>query len=336
MYTERRMATASLFFALYLSQFMVFLPLVYGQNLEKAVREGEVIWYTPMAIEDSQKIVQAFEKKYPGIKVRLFRNRETALLPRIFSEKQAGRPMVDVISLRGIGYHQLWKRNLVQSYVSTESKIYPKGFKDPKGYWADQYDTYYVWSYNTQRMKDPPRGYQDIVQPRYRGRIGMDTDEVEWYAGLIEYWGKERTVKFLKQLAAQQIRFRDGHTLVAQLMAAGEFEMTLAFSDSVEKMKKGSAPVEWVTTFDPIIVSIHPLTIAADAPHPEAARLFVDFALSKEGQSLIRASGRVSPRPDVPPPYPQLNQAKVKLHPVQPEAAADYEGLLKEWKEIFK
>jgi iron(III) transport system substrate-binding protein len=164
----------------------------------------------------------------------------------------------------------------------------------------------------------------------------MDTDEVEWYAGLIEYWGKERAVRLLKNLAAQQIRFRDGHTLVAQLMAAGEFEMTLAFSDSLEKMKKERAPVEWVATFDPIIVSIHPIAIAADAPHPEAARLFVDFALSKEGQSLIRASGRVSPRPDVPPPYPQLNQAKLKLHPVQPEAAADYEGLLKEWREIFK
>ncbi len=324
-----------LLFALF-SFLLIWRASAHGQNLEKAIREGEVVWYTLIGIEDSQKIAQAFEKKHPGIKVRFFRGRETALLPRIINEKQSGRPMVDVTSLRGIGYYQLWKRGLIQPYVSPESKSYPRGFKDPKGYWADLYDNYYGWSYNTALVKDPPRSYEEIVQPRYRGRVGMDTEEIEWFAGFVEYWGKERTVRFLKNLAAQQIRFRDGHTLVAQLMAAGEFEITLAFSESVEKMKRGGAPVEWVTTFDPIIVSIHPVAIAADAPHPEAARLFVDFALSKEGQSIIRASGRIAPRPDARPLHPQSSEPKLKLHPVQPEAAADYEGLLKEWREIFK
>lgn len=78
-----------------------------AQNMEKALKEGEVVWYTPTAIEDSQRMIQAFERKQPGIKVRLFRNRETSLLPRIIAEKQAGRPIVDVTSLRGIGYYQL-------------------------------------------------------------------------------------------------------------------------------------------------------------------------------------------------------------------------------------
>jgi iron(III) transport system substrate-binding protein len=113
-----------------------------AQNLERALKEGEVVWYTPTAIEDSQKMIQAFERKHPGIKVRLFRNRETSLLPRIISEKQAGRPIVDVTSLRGIGYYQLWKRNLIQPYISPESAAYPKGFKDLKGLWTDLYDTY--------------------------------------------------------------------------------------------------------------------------------------------------------------------------------------------------
>ena len=307
-----------------------------AQNLEKALKEGEVVWYTPTAIEDSQKMIQAFEKKHPGIKVRLFRNRETALLPRIMAEKQSGRPVVDVTSLRGVGYYQLWKRNLIQPYISPESAAYPKGFKDPKGFWTDLYDTYYVWSHHTGLMKNPPRNYEELVQPRYRGRIGMDTDEIEWYAGLIESWGKDRTVRFLKNLAAQQIRYRDGHTLVAQLMAAGEFELTLAFSERIDKMKKEGAPVDWITTFDPIIVSIHPIAIAADAPHPEAARLFVDFALSKEGQTTVRDSGRVSPRADLPGASQSVSAAKLKLHPVQPEGAADYEGLLIEWRSIFK
>ena len=313
---------------------MFWVAPLNAQNMEKALKEGEVVWYTPTAIEDSQKMIQAFEKKHPGIKIRLFRNRETALLPRIFSEKQSGRPIVDVTSLRGIGYYQLWKRNLIQPFVSPESAAYPKGFKDSKGYWTDLYDTYYVWSHNTVLMKNPPRSHEDLVQPRYRGRIGMDTDEVEWYAGLMEYWGKERTVRFLKNLAAQQIRYRDGHTLIAQLMAAGEFEITLAFSERIDKMKKEGAPVDWISTYDPIIVSIHPIAIAADAPHPEAAKVFVNFALSKEGQATVRDSGRISARSDWPAVSPST--AKLKLHPVQPEAASDYEALLKEWRAIFK
>ena len=119
-------------------------------------------------------------------------------------------------------------------------------------------------------------------------------------------------------------------------MAAGEFELTLAFSERIDKMKKEGAPVDWITTFDPIIVSIHPIAIAADAPHPEAARVFVDFALSKEGQATVRDSGRISARADLPAASQAVNPAKLKLHPVQPEAAADYEGLLKEWRAIFK
>lgn len=307
-----------------------------AQNLDKALKEGEVVWYTPTAIEDSQRMIQAFGKKYPGIKVRLFRNRETALLPRILAEKQSGRPIVDVTSLRGIGYYQLFKRNLIQPHISAESGAYPKGFKDVKGFWHDLYDTYYAWSHNTVLMKKPPRNYEELIHPRYRGKIGMDTDEIEWYAGLIESWGKERTVKYLRALAAQQIRYRDGHTLVAQLMAAGEFELTLAFSERIDKMKKEGAPVDWLPGFDPIIVSIHPIAIASDAPHPEAAKIFVDFALSKEGQATVRESGRISARPDMLSPSQAAVAARLKLHPVQPEAAADYEGLLKEWRAIFK
>ena len=325
----------SLVLAIVLSFFAAAEPLP-AQNIEKALKEGEVVWYTPTAIEDSQRMIQAFEKKHSGIKVRLFRNRETALLPRILAEKQSGRPIVDVTSLRGIGYYQLWKRNLIQPYISPESAVYPKGFKDPKGFWTDLYDTYYVWSHHTGLMKNPPRNYEELVQPRYRGRIGMDTDEIEWYAGLIESWGKDRSVKYLRSLAAQQIRYRDGHTLVAQLMAAGEFELTLAFSERIDKMKKEGAPVDWITTFDPIIVSIHPIAIAADAPHPEAARVFVDFALSKEGQATVRDSGRISARTDMLTPSQAAAAAKLKLYPVQPEGAADYEGLLKEWRAIFK
>jgi iron(III) transport system substrate-binding protein len=95
-------------------------------------------------------------------------------------------------------------------------------------------------------------------------------------------------------------------------------------------MKRKGAPVEWVKTLDPIVVSLHPVAIAAGAPHPAAARLFVDFLLSEEGQTIIRASGRVSPR------FGSTGGAVLKLQPIDPSAAADYEGLQREWRAIFR
>jgi len=106
-------------------------PLV-AQNMEKALKEGEVVWYTPTAIEDSQKMIQAFEKKHPGIKIRLFRNRETALLPRILSEKQSGRPIVDVITAR----HRVLSALDAQSdstFRLAGKRRLPKGFQRSQG-----------------------------------------------------------------------------------------------------------------------------------------------------------------------------------------------------------
>jgi len=308
----------------------VSTPELIAQPPPYPAQKDEVAWYTLISIEDSQRLAQAFEKKYPGIGVKVFRNRETALLPRIISEAQSGRRIADVVSVRGIGYYQLWKRNLIQPYLSPESRFYPSGFKDPQGYWTDLYDSYYVWGYHTRALAAPPRSHHDIVQPQLRAKIGMDNEETEWFAGLTQYWSRERAFKFLRELSAQQVRFRDGHTLIAELMAAGEFDVALTFSEAIERMKRKGAPVEWVKTLDPIVVSLHPVAIAAGAPHPAAARLFVDFLLSEEGQTIIRASGRVSPR------FGSTGGAVLKLQPIDPSAAADYEGLQREWRAIFR
>jgi ABC-type glycerol-3-phosphate transport system substrate-binding protein len=135
----------------------VSTPELIAQQPPYPAQKDEVAWYTLISIEDSQRLAQAFEKKYPGIGVKVFRNRETALLPRIISEAQSGRRIADVVSVRGIGYYQLWKRNLIQPYLSPESRFYPSGF-------------------------------HDIVQPQLRAKIGMDNEETEWFAGLTQYW----------------------------------------------------------------------------------------------------------------------------------------------------
>ena len=123
----------------------------------------------------------------------------------------------------------------------------------------------------------------------------------------------------MRALAKQDIQLRNGQTLIAQLMAAGEFSVAMVLAHRIEKMKEQGAPVAWVTTLDPVTVSLHPIGIAAKAPHPNAAKLFVDFILSKDGQQLLLSIERTPARPGIDT---KMEARKLKLFPMPPESAS--------------
>src|SRR5438093_4542184 len=116
-------------------------------------------------------------------------------------------------------------------------------------------------------------------------------------------------------------------------MAAGKFQMVTALGPANEKMKEQRAPVEWVTTLDPVTVSLHPIGVAAKAPHPNAAKLFIDFVLSKEGQQLVLAIGRTPSRPGIDT---KMQAKNLKLFPIPPELSENYNQYQKEFREIFR
>jgi len=136
--------------------------------------------------------------------------------------------------------------------------------------------------------------------------------------------GKRKGQRFMKALAKQDIQLRTGQSLIAQLMAAGEFPMALALAHRIEKMKEQGAPVEWVTTLDPVTVSFAPDSGSAKAPHSNAAKLFIDFVLSKEGQQVVLAMGRTPSRPGIDTKmqfeesqaFPRSARARRELQPI--------------------
>ena len=136
----------------------------------------------------------------------------------------------------------------------------------------------------------------------------------------------------MRALAKQDIQLRNGQTLIAQLMAAGEFSVAMVLAHRIEKMKEQGAPVEWVTTLDPVTASLHPIGIAAKAPNPNAAKLFIDFILSKDGQQLLLSIERTPARPGIDT---KMEARKLKLFPMPPELGERYEQFQKEFREIF-
>jgi len=164
-------------------------------------------------------------------------------------------------------------------------------------------------------QKDAPKNWDDFLDPKWKGKIGMDQEEYEWYAATINYWGKEKAQKFHRALAKQGVHWNRGHTMISQLMAAGEFPIGIVYAHRIESMKKSGAPVEWVKTADPVFAALSPVAVAAKARHPNSAKLLMDFVLSREAQLVLRNANRLSGRLDIEPLVPEMHPSKIKIAP---------------------
>lgn len=307
------------------------------QDIEAAKREGKVVWYTSMGVDDSQLFAKAFSKNYPDIRVHVVRASSEKLLNRILTEARTGKYLFDVVTLGGFEIHSAQKHGLLGKYVSPESVVYKDGFKDPEGYWTDIWDTYYVIGYNTKKVtkEEAPRSWEDLLAPKWIGKFAMEEEGYEWYAGMLQAMGEEKGKAFMHALARQDIRWRRGLNLMAQLLVTGELSLAMSYAHGIDQKKKKGAPVEWVTTTDPVIVALHPMGIGAKADHPDAAKLFIDFALSREGQSLIQSFARTPARPDLDFSASQVDLSKLALFPIPPSAAENYQEYVEEYRRIF-
>ncbi len=283
--------------------------------VEGAKKEGKLVFYTVLTVPESRALLAAFEKKYPFVQTELFRLEGDKMRARILTEARAGRHTFDVNSTSITNTGLLLRNGLLAPYKTrARERIWP-GLKDDEGYWTGLYVRQYALSYNTELVseREAPKDWWGLLSPKWKGQIGMDEEEIELYGALSIYWGKEKAQRWLKGLAGQHPSLRNGHTLIAQLTAAGEFPLSIAYANRIEEMKAQGAPVDWANTTDPVVASPSVLTISAQAPHPNTARLFVEFALSFEGQSLLRTFDRVVAHLDIPAPTPKLDLKRAKL-----------------------
>lgn len=311
-----------------------------GQSLvDGAKNEKKVVIYATAAVEELQNLINGFKEKYPFLEVELFRTGSQRFLTRVTAEARAKKYTADIFLTNLTNTPILGEKNQLMKYESPESVAYPPSeTKDPKGLWNLAWRQTRVLAYNTKLVtqQEAPKSYEDILNPKWKGKIGMPAEEYEWFAMQLKIRGEEKGIAFMKKLAAQDIRFSVGKTLNANLLVAGEFSiLVLVNSYTLERMKDRGAAVEWVNA-DPLVASATGPSVAANAPHPNAAKLFVDFSLSKKTQETIIRSGHFIPsHPGVVPDPPRLTQG-VKLYFEDPrlfERVHYYRDL---WNTIFK
>ena len=274
--------------------------------LDAAKRQGVVSWYTTMQPQNAQEVLRLARERYPFLTVEVARLGHERLVNRLVTEYRAGKFTPDVITAPSPFVTALRQSGVIARSTAPFRQRLREGLKDGEGWVNPVYTNLYVMFYNTTLVKSEelPKSYEDLLHPRWRGRLAIDQEDVEWLAALIEVMGREKAIEFAKKLAAQKPSLRRGHTLLGQLVAAGEAAL---FPDqylhSALTVKKAGAPVE-MYFIEPVLTQASTAVwVARKAPRPEAALLFIDFLFSKEVQTVIAGLGRLPGRSDVTIPY---------------------------------
>jgi len=305
--------------------------------IEAAKKEGELGWWSTIAQDQSQKIIEEFMKLYPFIKATYWRSGSVGLHNKILIEARAGRSSWDVVSQTAPEFiAELKQRKLIAAFNSSERRHFSTDLKDKDGYWTGTYALPTGLGFNTQQVKrdEVPKNYQELFNPKWKGkRISVDDESYELLVGLMQAWGRGAAIEYLKKVAAQEPMIGRGHTQRTQLLAAGEFPLAIAYTHTVEWSKSQGNSVDWVN-LDHVVIKFDGIMLGAKAAHPNAAKLFIDFILSQAGQELLQSFSRVTLREGVEPNPPRLIKGfkRVVLHR---EKAQDSQESLKLYREIF-
>jgi iron(III) transport system substrate-binding protein len=257
--------------------------------IEGAKREGELTLYTSLTVDDMAVINAAFEKKY-GIKVNMWRAAADKILQRATVEAQGTRFDVDVLEASTPILEALHRSKILVAVQSPHhAELMPEAVPAHRE-WVGSRLNVFVHAFNTNLVKkeDLPKTYQDLLQPAWKGRLGIEASDEDWFATVVHDLGEEKGLRLFRDIAARNgLSVRKGHTLLTNLVASGEVPFALTvYNFTAEQLKKKGAPLDWYV-MPPAVARANGLGVARRAPHPHAALLYYDFMISEEGQQIL-------------------------------------------------
>ncbi|MDB5727314.1 MAG: fbpA 4 [Noviherbaspirillum sp.] len=264
--------------------------------IEGAKKEGSLTLYATTPIDYLRIIIGGFEQKY-GVKVNLWRSRSENVLQRIVTESRSSAPSFDVVECITTPMEALHKEGLLQKInAPVHRELQPWGLPAHREWAATQLYTF-VQSYNTDKVKkeDLPKTYMDLLDPKWKGKLSMEASDHEWFSEVIKQMGEEKGLKFWRDLVATNgVQVRTGHSLLNNLVGAGEVPLALTvYNSDPETLKKKGSPIEWFA-IEPAIAIPNGVGVARKAPHPHAAVLFYEYMLSEEAQNVLAKIGYIT------------------------------------------
>jgi iron(III) transport system substrate-binding protein len=276
---------------------------VAAPNDDAAKKEGTVVWYATMNTKDMTITADEFMRTHPGIKVESLRLGSSQLPARVSTEQRAGKYNADVISGDQFQVSQLIGIGAFDKFEPPDAGKFIKGTVDPNGYWTNLYQNTTVLAWNPDKLRadhlKPPTSFADFAKPEWKGKFGFDTGALNWYMGTLEV--DKNAADVVKKIAANAPVKTSGHTQTVASLEAGEFDATpTAYGYMAAQEKRAHKAIDFANP-NPLFVSLNPVGIAKNAPHPNAAKVFITWLLSKDGQQFIaeRGGGEISSRTDV-------------------------------------
>lgn len=278
-----------------------------------AKKEGEVIWYTTLIVDQAVRpLAAAFEAKYPGIKVRFARYNSGEIALRIINEAQAGKTQADIFDG---GQVALYKTDLLESYLPPNAAQYAKQFVEADGR-SIAFCMYVLGpgiNSDLVRPADEPKSFEDLLNPKWAGKIAWssnpNTDGGPGFVGLIlRTMGQEKGMEYLRNLSRQKIaNVPAASRVVLDQVIAGQYPLALVTFNhhSTISAAKG-APAKFLK-MEPLMGITHSVSLLKNGPHPNAGRLLIDFLMSEEGQNIFREAGYIPSNPKVPPKVLELS-----------------------------
>lgn len=306
-----------------------------------AQEEGQVNWYATQIINQFVvPIAQAFEEKY-GIRVNYLRADHTDTVLRIINEGRAGRMQADVFTAtNGVG--ALKEAGLVAQWLPENASALPSAYVDDEGYWVATNLYLLAPGYNTELVPEgtEPRTFEDLLDPQWRGQIAWNANPTAsggaGFIGLVlEVMGEEEGMAYLRALAQQNpVGMGVAARQVLDQVIAGEYALALnIFAHHAVISAALGAPVSWVP-MDQLLGTISVAAVTENAPNPNAARLFIEFLLSEEGQILHREADYLPVLESVQPADPNL-QPEVGGFNVVVKTPEELESEMPGWVDIY-
>ena len=254
-----------------------------------AKTEGALTLYTTIAEKDLPVLIKPFETKY-GIKVNVWRAGTDKVLQRTLAEASAKRRDVDVVHFGSPEMEALSREKVLQPVASPTYRDLVPGSVPKHQEWAATILSVWVQAYNTNLVKkaDLPKTYQDLLDPKWKGKLGIEVKNQDWFATVVESMGgKDKGVKFFQDLVSRNgISPRSGHTLLTNMVVSGEVPVALTvYNYMPEQAKKKGAPIDWFA-IEPAVARSNAVGVARNAPHPAAAVLFHEYMLT-DAQQLM-------------------------------------------------
>jgi iron(III) transport system substrate-binding protein len=308
-----------------------------SQQLEKAQAEGEAVFYAN--ITAVEPVMSAFHDK-THVEGKYTRLSSSKFIPTILTEAGAGKLLADAVQAPRPMIELLDQNKVLLPYRSPSAEGYPA--------WATEKETmthfgveYVSYIYNTDQVKsaDAPAKYEDLADPKWKDKIVManpatHASTIGWLVALKEQVFKAEADwrEFLKGLAANQPMFVESFGPTPAPVASGERLIGISMPKYI--VTKAPAPLDWGPRSGPLFGTARTIALTANPPHPEAAKVFMDYWLSKEAMEIMATEvGEYVLAPGV---YPKIDGIdKVEVKPVRDLSDDEFKTWGREFAEIF-